>query len=485
MSANNLHSPGKHTRSLSKLDFYRRVPRDLTEATSVGATMSVIAMALMGLLFVSESLAFARTEMATSIELDINDNKHIRINFNVSMLDVHCDYVVVDVLDALGTNKQNITKNVEKWQLDADGVRRAFSGRNREMRDLVHEQHSPEKLAELQQLVQDEENHAIELTDEASYDEYLKTHEVAFIDFYAPWCIWCQRLHPTWELFAQEVYKEKMPVGVAMVNCVEHNDLCRRADIRAFPVLRWFSNGEAVVPDYNMDRTVSALVSFSKRRLETNEKLKDWQKRKAMEQADSGDRNRNMMAGSVNPGCEISGHLMVNRVPGNFHIEARSKSQSINPTMANLTHQVHHLSFGDPLEETTRKHKRILKQVPDDHKEFAPLDGQMFATGSYHQAWHHHIKVVSTHFIMGDGKANRLMTYQFLEQSQIVYYQDEDIPEARFAYDISPMSVVVKKERRKWYDYLTSLCAIIGGTFTTLGLIDASLYRVLKSKKVD
>jgi len=210
--------------------------------------MSVIAMALMGLLFVSESLAFARTEMATSIELDFNDNKHIRINFNVSMLDVHCDFVVVDVLDALGTNKQNITKNVEKWQLDADGVRRAFSGRNREMRDLVHEQHSPEKLAELKQMVEDEENHAIELTDEASYNEYLKTHEVAFIDFYAPWCIWCQRLHPTWELFAQEVYKEKMPVGVAMVNCVEHNDLCRKADIRAFPVLRWFSNGEAVVP---------------------------------------------------------------------------------------------------------------------------------------------------------------------------------------------------------------------------------------------
>jgi hypothetical protein len=43
---------------------------------------------------------------------------------------------------------------------------------------------------------------------------------------------------------------------------------------------------------------------------------------------------------------------------------------------------------------------------------------------------------------------------------------------------------VVEKEGRKWYDYLTSLCAIIGGTFTTLGLIDATLYKILKPKKL-
>ena len=75
--------------------------------------------------------------------------------------------------------------------------------------------------------------------------------------------------------------------------------------------------------------------------------------------------------------------------------------------------------------------------------------------------------------------------YQFLEQSQIVYYDQVNVPEARFSYDLSPVSVVVTKEGRRWYDYLTSLCAIIGGTFTTLGLIDATLYRVFKAGKSD
>lgn len=44
------------------------------------------------------------------------------------------------------------------------------------------------------------------------------------------------------------------------------------------------------------------------------------------------------------------------------------------------------------------------------------------------------------------------------------------------------MSVVVKKDTRRWYDYVTSLCAIIGGSFTTLGLIDGFLFKVLKPK---
>lgn len=152
--------------------------------------------------------------------------------------------------------------------------------------------------------------------------------------------------------------------------------------------------------------------------------------------------------------------------------------------MTNLSHIVNHLSFGDPIDENNRRSKRILKQVPSEHRQFAPMDGQSYITKDFHQAFHHYIKVVSTHLNMGRSAANSMMTYQFLEQSQIVYYDVQNVPEARFSYDLSPMSVVVEKEGRKWYDYLTSVSAIIGGTFTTLGLIDAVLYKVLKPKKL-
>ena len=85
--------------------------------------MSCLALVVMGVLFLSETLAFARTGLGTSIALDENDQPQIRLNFNITLLDLHCDYVSVDVWDTLGTNRQNVTKNVEKWQLDEQGQR--------------------------------------------------------------------------------------------------------------------------------------------------------------------------------------------------------------------------------------------------------------------------------------------------------------------------------------------------------------------------
>jgi hypothetical protein len=40
------------------------------------------------------------------------------------MLDVPCEFATVDVLDVLGTNQQNVTRNIQKWNLDKDGKQR-------------------------------------------------------------------------------------------------------------------------------------------------------------------------------------------------------------------------------------------------------------------------------------------------------------------------------------------------------------------------
>ena len=40
---------------------------------------------------------------------------------------------------------------------------------------------------------------------EADFVAYLQEHKFTFVNFYAPWCIWCQRLEPTWEAFAEEI----------------------------------------------------------------------------------------------------------------------------------------------------------------------------------------------------------------------------------------------------------------------------------------
>lgn len=484
--SNNINGGRRGTNALSSVDFYRRVPKDLTEATALGAFMSLCAMGVMGVLFLSETAAFARTTMATSITLDENTRPQIRLNFNITMHDLHCDYVSVDVWDALGTNRQNVTKNVEKWQLDDTGRRRVFSGRNRETREVKHDDHDGKTLDD----IHNEQGviHAADLTD-ATFDGWLTEHEMAFVDMYAPWCVWCQRLGPTWEKMAVEMKNAGMPVGVGKVDCVKEANLCRKQKVMAFPTLRWYHNSEAVAPDYKMDRTVTALVGFAKRKLDMDDKFKEWDKKQGSDTTEEQkDKKRQLFQQSRpdHPSCQVSGHLFVNRVPGNFHIEAKSKNHNLNAAMTNLSHAVNHLSFGEPIVTASRKTKRILKQTPEEHQQFSPMDDSMYTTFAYHQSYHHYIKVVSTHLNMGSSQndANSMVTYQFLEQSQIVYYDPQNVPEARFSYDLSPMSVVVQKEGRKWYDYLTSLCAIIGGTFTTLGLIDATLYKVFKPKKL-
>lgn len=46
------------------------------------------------------------------------------------------------------------------------------------------------------------------------------------------------------------------------------------------------------------------------------------------------------------------------------------------------------------------------------------------------------------------------------------------------------MSVLVQKKNKKLYEFVTSICAVIGGTFTVVGLFNGVLGAIFKSKKI-
>ena len=437
----------------------------------VGATLSVCAMVFMLLLFLVELGAFLTTTIETGVMLDTNAETLLRINFNVTMMELQCDYAAVDVVDVLGTNSMNVTKNVEKWQLDETGKRMIFQGRNREQRDIAHDSHHPEL-----EVLHENGIHAIEVP-ESDFDQYLKEHPYVFVNFFAPWCIWCQRLEPTWEALAEEIERRNdredagIDVDVIKVDCVANRNLCQAQRIQAFPTLRFFKDAKQYGIDYKHDRTVNAFVDFLKQKVELEKTMQDWHPR----------RKQRMLDIKEHPGCMVSGYVLVNRVPGNFHIEARSKLHNLNAAMTNLSHVVNHLSFGTPLTKDVARKVAKFPQFQKDH----PLDNLAFINHDFHQAHHHYTKVVSTHFEVGGmmTKTREVVGYQMLSQSQIMHYQDLDVPEAKFSYDLSPMAVVVSSKGRRWYDFVTSVCAIIGGTFTVVGMIDAILYKIIKGGK--
>ena len=62
-----------------------------------------------------------------------------------------------------------------------------------------------------------------------------------------------------------------------------------------------------------------------------------------------------------------------------------------------------------------------------------------------------------------------------------------EVPSIKISYDLSPMHIAVQEESMPLYRFVTSLCAIIGGVFTVIGLVDALLYRFgqVLGKKMD
>ena len=44
------------------------------------------------------------------------------------------------------------------------------------------------------------------------------------------------------------------------------------------------------------------------------------------------------------------------------------------------------------------------------------------------------------------------------------------MPEARFSYDLSHMAVDIEKKGKRWYEFITTIAALIGGSFTGVGL---------------
>jgi thiol-disulfide isomerase/thioredoxin len=113
--------------------------------------------------------------------------------------------------------------------------------------------------------------HSIVINESSDWDHFLESNPDAFVDFYASWCVWCQRLLPTWVKFAEKAKSEGLPVAVAHVDCVANVDLCKHESIMAFPTMRWYHNGEPVGPDYKMDRTVDALMQYATTTLEVLE----------------------------------------------------------------------------------------------------------------------------------------------------------------------------------------------------------------------
>ncbi|KAL2630715.1 hypothetical protein R1flu_015401 [Riccia fluitans] len=101
----------------------------------------------------------------------------------------------------------------------------------------------------------------VSLTDATFTDKVKEKDTVWFIKFFAPWCGHCTRLAPTWKELGAALEGED-GIEVAHVDCTTNKETCSKADVRSYPTLKVFYNGEEY-KKYSGPRDLESLKKFA------------------------------------------------------------------------------------------------------------------------------------------------------------------------------------------------------------------------------
>jgi len=108
------------------------------------------------------------------------------------------------------------------------------------------------------------------------------------------------------------------------------------------------------------------------------------------------------------------------------------------------------------------------------------LDGTQKLDQGENKMHEYYIKVVPTTYV--DLKGNQYNIHQFTSNSNIVT-QHMMVPTVFFRYDISPILVKVTQYKQNFFHFFIQICAIVGGMFTVIGILDNLLHRMLRKDK--
>lgn len=292
------------------------------------------------------------------------------------------------------------------------------------------------------------------------FDAVIKYHDFTFINFYAEWCIHCRRFAPTWieaeskadALTFRDKNGNEVVAKLLRINCVSFQDVCARLGIRAYPTVRMYKR-DGTFAIYHGERKLDPIVEFFTNFIQ-NEAIQVESEMVSHHSA-------------LEEGCRVHGELKVRRVPGYFLLEADSNLDSLEPSMTNVSHRVNHLWFLDDREALKNYVKNTARHVTKDIlKNVQPMKQTEFTSYKAHMAPQHYLNVIPTVF------DESVIVYQSTVQSHIADVKVTDIPQARFSYRFSPMTIKVSTKGRPFYDFLTSVFAIVGGTYTFVSLVD-------------
>ncbi|XP_068595599.1 endoplasmic reticulum-Golgi intermediate compartment protein 2 [Brachionichthys hirsutus] len=163
--------------------------------------------------------------------------------------------------------------------------------------------------------------------------------------------------------------------------------------------------------------------------------------------------------------CRIHGHLFVNKVAGNFHITVGKSiphprghahlAALVSHDNYNFSHRIDHLSFGE--------------DIPGI---ISPLDGTEKVSANSNHMFQYFITIVPTKLNTYKVSAETHQ-YSVTEQDRVINHAagSHGVSGIFMKYDISSLMVKVTEQHMPLWQFLIRLCGIIGGIFTTTGML--------------
>lgn len=109
----------------------------------------------------------------------------------------------------------------------------------------------------------------------ANFASFVHSAELALVNYYAPWCIWCQRLSPVWEQYAAVIegkhYEDVVKLGKVDCTSKDGEAICAQGGVHAYPTISLFRNGQTDSHMfYHGERSVAAFTEV------VDDLMKDW-----------------------------------------------------------------------------------------------------------------------------------------------------------------------------------------------------------------
>ncbi|XP_028305443.1 endoplasmic reticulum-Golgi intermediate compartment protein 2 isoform X2 [Gouania willdenowi] len=163
--------------------------------------------------------------------------------------------------------------------------------------------------------------------------------------------------------------------------------------------------------------------------------------------------------------CRIHGHLYVNKVAGNFHITVGKSiphprghahlAALVSHDTYNFSHRIDHLSFGEA--------------VPGI---ISTLDGTEKISSDSNHMFQYFITIVPTMLNTYQVSADTHQ-YSVTERERVINHAagSHGVSGIFMKYDISSLMIKVTEQHMPLWKFLIRLCGIIGGIFSTTGMI--------------